>query len=538
MNISLDLHIIEARDLFANDSNGFSDPFVVIPGNQPGISNIPSKGYKTHKKKKTLNPEWNEIFILNFDDLGRHSDIKIEIYDDNLLSKAVLIGECTLNLEWLCGTKIKVHEEWLDLFVKVKDKTTKQKKEVMKGQIHIKIVLPPEPLTNPNPNIQTNNLFQPGSWVPVLEDVVNVGLGWDFTEGEETFDLDGSVTAFDYNLNPIESVYYGNLSGISGSVLHHGDNLTGEGEGDDEVVTIGLDRVPDNVKLLAVTVNSYKSNSLIKAKSGFIRLYTNTTGLGKYILSRSKDCIGLMLGLFERDNSNNRWFFQVMVDPIEGNTVINSYDSMKELLKVYDKNFIEETICKYIPLHPLPNEIVFQTNSWIPINSQLIHVGLGWDIQRGLMYDLDASIIIFGTDNQIIETIYHKNKKTKDGTIYHHGDNKNGNGDGDDELISINFPKLDSNIGSMAVVINSFKGNPLSGVKGGFIRLFYDKGPIGCHLLNEGRNCTGILLGLFKRDVNTGNWFLQVMIENINGIDANESIPDVINLLNRYTLNI
>jgi len=534
--MSIILHIVEAKNLYANDSNGFSDPFVVIPSDQPGIYNIPKKGFKTHKLKKTINPVWNEQFTLKWD-ISKNSDLKIEVYDDNLLSKKVLIGECTLNVEWMCCGRIKLHEEWLDLSFTKKDKQTKQKSVITQGQIHIKIELPPEPLTNPNRSIQTNTMFQPGTWIPILEDVVNVGLGWDFTE-EETFDLDGSVTAFDYKLNPIESVFFNNLQGIGGSVLHHGDNLTGEGEGDDEVVTIGLDRVPENVKLLAVTVNSYRNNSLIKAKSGFIRLYTNTTGLGKYILARSKDCIGLLLGVFERDNSNNRWFFQVMVDPIEGNVVLNSYESLKELLKTYDDNFIEETICKYIPLHPLPNEIVFQTNSWIPITSQLTYIGLGWDIQRGMVYDLDASVIVFDTNNQIIDTIYHKHTKSSDGTIYHHGDNRTGNGDGDDEIISINFPKLNSSISSMAVIINSFKGNILVGIKGGFIRLFNDKGPIGCHLLNEGRQCTGILLGLFKKDPNNGNWYFQVMIDNINGIDAVESTPDVINSLNRYALNV
>ena len=84
-------------------------------------------------------------------------------------------------------------------------------------------------------------------------------------------------------------------------------------------------------------------------------MYTNSNGIGKYILSRSKDCIGLLLGLFERDSSNlNRWFFRVMVDPIEGNIVTKSYESMKELLGNYNQNFIEETVNKYIPLHPLP----------------------------------------------------------------------------------------------------------------------------------------------------------------------------------------
>ena len=51
-NITLDIHIIEAKDLLANDSNGFSDPFVIIPENQQRIYNIPKKGFKTHKIKK------------------------------------------------------------------------------------------------------------------------------------------------------------------------------------------------------------------------------------------------------------------------------------------------------------------------------------------------------------------------------------------------------------------------------------------------------------------------------------------------------
>ena len=288
-----------------------------------------------------------------------------------------------------------------------------------------------------------------------------------------------------------------------------------------------------------MTVNSYKGNSIIKAKSGFIRLYTNSNGIGKYTLSRSKDCIGLLLGLFERDISNlDRWYFRVMVDPIEGNQVTKSYDSMKELLVSYNKNFIDEAVNKYIPLHPLPYEIVFKTDIWIPIESQYTFVGLGWDFQRGMVYDLDASLIVFDMNNQIMEVIYHKNVKSQDGNIFHYGDNKTGRGEGDDEIISINFPHLNNNISSMAVVVNSFKGNNLTGIRGGFIRLFYEKGPIGCYLLNEGRECTGLLLGLFRKDLNSGFWFFQVMIENINGIDANQSIPDVIKLLNNYMLKM
>ena len=535
-NITLNLNIIEARDLLAHDSNGFSDPYVLIT-DQPGLYNIPKKGLKTHTLKKTLNPVWNQTFSITCNP-KTIPNIKFQVYDYNFITKDVVIGEGSINLEWMCGNKIKFHEEWIKLSLMKKDKKTKEYKKIIKGEIHISITLPLEPLTAPNQKIRTDYELIPGNWIPILEPIVNVGLGWDFTGGE-TFDLDASVTGFDNNFNPIESIYYSHLTGLNNSVLHHGDNLTGEGEGDDEVITIGLDRVPRNVTSLAVTVNSYKGNSIIKAKSGFIRLYTNSNGIGKYTLSRSKDCIGLLLGLFERDISNlDRWYFRVMVDPIEGNQVTKSYESMKMLLKSYNKNFIDEAVNKYIPLHPLPYEIVFKTDIWIPIENQYTFVGLGWDFQRGMVYDLDASLIVFDMNNQIMEVIYHKNVKSQDGNIFHYGDNKTGRGEGDDEIISINFPHLNNNVSSMAVVVNSFKGNNLTGIRGAFIRLFYEKGPIGCYLLNEGRECTGLLLGLFRKDLNSGFWFFQVMIENINGIDANQSIPDVINLLNNYMLKM
>ena len=114
--------------------------------------------------------------------------------------------------------------------------------------------------------------FIPGQWFPIHNDKINIGLGWDLT-GSETFDLDASVTDFDESFEVIESIYYSNLKGLNSSVIHFGDNLTGEGEGDDEFISVTLSNVPKNVMSLAVAINSYKKNSLIKAKEAFIRLF-------------------------------------------------------------------------------------------------------------------------------------------------------------------------------------------------------------------------------------------------------------------------
>ena len=132
----------------------------------------------------------------------------------------------------------------------------------------------------PAPHKQGDPLI-PGTWIPIQEPTVYVGLGWDFT-GKETFDLDASVTGVGEKFNIVEAIYYGNKKGLKGSVIHFGDNLTGQGDGDDEVIQVFLSRVPPEVFYLAVTINSYSRNSLIKAQSAYIRVFTDKYNIGRF----------------------------------------------------------------------------------------------------------------------------------------------------------------------------------------------------------------------------------------------------------------
>ena len=181
---------------------------------------------------------------------------------------------------------------------------------VYHGEVHIFIKIKCGPLPTPNTMVQTLNILQPGTWIEINDEVVNIGLVWDFN-GNERFDLDGSVTAFDMNNNPIESIYFKHLSGLENTVLHHGDNLTGQGEGDDEIITINLDFIPPNVSFLAIAINSFHSNSLIKAKSAFIRIYTNSVGIGlfhQYLLKHLEFFyifFDILLAYFETKNKMN-----------------------------------------------------------------------------------------------------------------------------------------------------------------------------------------------------------------------------------------
>ena len=92
-----------------------------------------------------------------------------------------------------------------------------------------------------------------------------VGLGWDArTTSGAAFDLDASALLVNGGgkvLSDQHFVFFNNLTSPDGSVEHTGDNLTGEGEGDDEVIKVDLARVPGDVDKIVFTVSIYDAES-------------------------------------------------------------------------------------------------------------------------------------------------------------------------------------------------------------------------------------------------------------------------------------
>ena len=76
-------------------------------------------------------------------------------------------------------------------------------------------------------------------------------------------------------------VYFGNLTHVSNSVCHRGDNLTGDGAGDDEQIFVDLKKVPSNIQRLVFVVNIYdcvgRKQDFGRVKSAFIRVVDNGT---------------------------------------------------------------------------------------------------------------------------------------------------------------------------------------------------------------------------------------------------------------------
>ena len=119
---------------------------------------------------------------------------------------------------------------------------------------------------------------------PNLKNVL-VGLGWDTrsTDGQD-FDLDTSVfMATENGKVPSDRhfIFYNQLVSPCGGVEHTGDNLTGDGDGDDESVIVQLDKVESNIKSLFITVTIHdaeaRRQNFGQVSNAFVRIVNNDT---------------------------------------------------------------------------------------------------------------------------------------------------------------------------------------------------------------------------------------------------------------------
>ncbi|MFF2203140.1 TerD family protein [Streptomyces sp. NPDC058145] len=171
---------------------------------------------------------------------------------------------------------------------------------------------------------QTVSLVKGGR--PLLS-LVQMGLGWEPAYRGKDIDLDASVIAYGPQRNPVDSCYFGKLSILNGAIKHSGDNLTGEGGGDDEVITVDLGRIPQEVTGLVFTVNSFSGQKFTEVAKAYCRLLDAATGeeLVRFDLTNAEPQTGVMMAKLIRQYSGE-WDMTAMGDFVKARTVRNMVD--------------------------------------------------------------------------------------------------------------------------------------------------------------------------------------------------------------------
>ncbi|NGO73437.1 TerD family protein, partial [Streptomyces boncukensis] len=170
---------------------------------------------------------------------------------------------------------------------------------------------------------QTVSLVKGGR--PLLTSV-RMGLGWEpaFRAGKRVkdIDLDASVIAYDANRKKIDACYFGKLVILNGVIQHSGDNLTGEGAGDDESITVHLGDLPPQVTGLVFTVNSFSGQKFTDVAKAYCRLLDAGSGqeLVRFDLTNSEPRTGVLMAKLIRQFSGE-WEMTALGEYVDSRTV-------------------------------------------------------------------------------------------------------------------------------------------------------------------------------------------------------------------------
>ena len=151
---------------------------------------------------------------------------------------------------------------------------------------------------------------------------VVVGLGWDSAKrglfrNTANIDCDASAIILGLDDKCKDVVYYGNRSGENKCVYHHGDNLTCDGDGDDEQITVDLANMPSSVSKIVFVVNIYacaqRKQDFGMIKNAFIRLVDASTGKEICRYNLSENYSGKTAMVFaEVYKKDNEWKFNAI----------------------------------------------------------------------------------------------------------------------------------------------------------------------------------------------------------------------------------
>ncbi|MCP1538207.1 TerD family protein [Methylorubrum extorquens] len=173
---------------------------------------------------------------------------------------------------------------------------------------------------------------------------ISMGLGWDPAKkgggflgklfgggGSDSIDLDASCLAFAGGRH-VDTAYFGRLDILGGAIHHNGDNLTGDGDGDDEVIDIDTTRLPAEIDALVLTVNSFRGQTFDEVDNAFCRVVDQSNGreLARFTLAEKGRHTGVVMAVLRRAGSS--WDMQAIGRSAHGRTAADLVGPARECL--------------------------------------------------------------------------------------------------------------------------------------------------------------------------------------------------------------
>ena len=164
-------------------------------------------------------------------------------------------------------------------------------------------------------------------------------------------------------------------------------------------------------------------------------------------------------------------------------------------------------------------------------------MGLGWDVakKKGLFgfgreqsIDLDASCFIFDDNYNPIDLVYFGQLASRDGSVQHSGDNRTGEGDGDDEQIAVALNRIPANVKTLVFTVSNYTGQNFSQVENAYCRLV--DGQTGkeiarYNLSAQGNHTAQIMAKVYRHN---GEWKMHAIGENSQGATPDLILPKIV----------
>eukprot|EP00746_Dinoflagellata_sp_MGD_P155413 gnl/MRDRNA2_/MRDRNA2_85357_c0_seq2.p1 gnl/MRDRNA2_/MRDRNA2_85357_c0~~gnl/MRDRNA2_/MRDRNA2_85357_c0_seq2.p1 ORF type:complete len:439 (+),score=84.62 gnl/MRDRNA2_/MRDRNA2_85357_c0_seq2:121-1437(+) len=348
-----------------------------------------------------------------------------------------------------------------------------------------------------------------------------VAISWDHSG--QKLDIDLQAVVVDDKGCIIDAVYYNNLKALK-ALTHSGDEQTGEKSGLDEVIWVNMNNLPANVRMIIFVVAAYAGGHLKDAQNGRIHILEEKADkeVARYAMEKSEeevDIVGMMLR--EPDNS---WGYRVLEMPAEDG---------RHFIDILEPT-IGNLIRSIIPSAPKRQKVAFAMDKGavvdLPRSSAIkcIKAGLGWDASRGGEIDLDVSAVtLTGPPAKVEDTCFFGQLEITG--VKHSGDNLTGEGDGDDEIITVDLEKVKPGVSQIYFVINIYtRGCTFEKVKNAYCHIVTQEGEeLARYELKDGRAQQGLLMARLFRERGNERWGFQALGSFCRGNTWKDSVNDI-----------
>jgi len=311
---------------------------------------------------------------------------------------------------------------------------------------------------------------------------LELGLQWQAFPGAPVIDLDASAVCLGADGQLVDAAFYNQLSACGKCILHSGDNKTGEGDGDDELIQIDVGKLPHSGSCTVILcVFAFKGGALQDMDGVNIFLRGKTKGskkasqLAKVWLtgqSVGDGATGAAIAAVYSPDKGATWFAKRLGSPCAGTNFQEGLEDLRACA------FAADVVCGVPPYATVVSmDRTFNMKKGdlaaLPLgmfrSGDDVFVGLGWTCPSSL--DLDASVAIKRKDGSLETVVNYQNLKYGN-FVKHSGDNTTGAGSGDDEKIMIDLDTMPNQVESLWVTVNIYsEGRSFREVKDSYVRL-------------------------------------------------------------------